>query len=120
MRQEWRRYFNWKVLQFPVRLVDYIIMHELVHLVEGHHGSAFWQALERAMPDWPPFRLLPTLTRCFLSQLYLDHSHRPVLAPATLASLPSTRSIETHLLPLDIIAVEIVEDLQVAFVTSPP
>jgi predicted metal-dependent hydrolase len=44
--------FNWKVLQLPVRLVDYIIMHELVHLVEGHHGSAFWQALERAMPDW--------------------------------------------------------------------
>jgi predicted metal-dependent hydrolase len=32
--------------------VDYIIMHELVHLVEGHHGPAFWQALGRAMPDW--------------------------------------------------------------------
>jgi hypothetical protein len=44
--------FNWKVLQLPVRLVDYIIMHELVHLVEGHHGPAFWQALGRAMPDW--------------------------------------------------------------------
>jgi predicted metal-dependent hydrolase len=45
-------FFNWKVLQLPVRLVDYIIMHELVHLVEGHHGPAFWQALDRAMPDW--------------------------------------------------------------------
>ena len=45
-------FFNWKVLQLPVRLVDYIIMHELVHLVEGHHGPAFWQALGRAMPDW--------------------------------------------------------------------
>ncbi len=45
-------FFNWKVLQLPVRLVDYIIMHELVHLVEGHHGSAFWKALGRAMPDW--------------------------------------------------------------------
>jgi predicted metal-dependent hydrolase len=32
--------------------VDYIIMHELVHLVEGHHGPAFGQALGRAMPDW--------------------------------------------------------------------
>lgn len=45
-------FFNWKVLQLPVRLVDYIIMHELVHLVEGHHGPAFWQALGRAMPGW--------------------------------------------------------------------
>ncbi len=45
-------YFNWKVLQLPVRLVDYVIMHELVHLVEGHHGPEFWQALGRAMPDW--------------------------------------------------------------------
>src|SRR5438270_4377777 len=32
------------------------------------------------------------------SQLYLDHSHCPVLAPATLAALPSTRAIETRLL----------------------
>ena len=45
-------YFNWKVLQLPVRLVDYIIMHELVHLVEGHHGPDFWKALGRALPDW--------------------------------------------------------------------
>jgi predicted metal-dependent hydrolase len=45
-------YFNWKVLQLPVRLVDYIITHELVHLAERHHGPAFWAALGRAMPDW--------------------------------------------------------------------
>jgi hypothetical protein len=45
-------FFNWKVLQLPVRLVDYIIMHELVHLIEGHHGPSFWNALGRAMPDW--------------------------------------------------------------------
>ncbi|OGH59589.1 MAG: metal-dependent hydrolase [Candidatus Lindowbacteria bacterium RIFCSPLOWO2_12_FULL_62_27] len=45
-------YFNWKVLQLPVRLVDYIILHELVHLREGHHGPEFWKALGRAVPDW--------------------------------------------------------------------
>ena len=44
--------FNWKLLQLPVRLVDYIIMHELIHLVEGHHGPEFWHALGCAMPDW--------------------------------------------------------------------
>ena len=45
-------FFNWKVLQLPVKLVDYVIMHELIHLTERHHGRAFWAALERALPDW--------------------------------------------------------------------
>jgi predicted metal-dependent hydrolase len=45
-------FFNWKVLQLPVRLADYVIAHELIHLREGHHGAAFWEALDRAMPDW--------------------------------------------------------------------
>ena len=45
-------FFNWKVLQLPVRLVDYIIMHELIHLRERNHGPAFWNALSAAMPDW--------------------------------------------------------------------
>jgi predicted metal-dependent hydrolase len=45
-------YFNWKLLQLPVRLADYVIAHELVHLREGHHGPGFWAALSRAMPDW--------------------------------------------------------------------
>jgi predicted metal-dependent hydrolase len=45
-------YFNWKILQLPVRLIDYVIAHELIHLHEGHHGPEFWEALARAMPDW--------------------------------------------------------------------
>jgi predicted metal-dependent hydrolase len=44
--------FNWKLLQLPVRLADYVIVHELIHLVEPNHGSGFWRALEGAMPDW--------------------------------------------------------------------
>src|SRR2546423_10019675 len=38
------------------------------------------------------------------SRLYLDHSHCPVLAPATLAALPSTRAIETRSLPTSLAA----------------
>ena len=45
-------YFNWKVLQLPVRLLDYVIVHELVHLKEGNHGPGFSAALSRAMPNW--------------------------------------------------------------------
>ncbi len=50
--KEARLFFNWKVLQLPVRLVDYVIVHELVHLEQRHHGPAFWNALDLVMPDW--------------------------------------------------------------------
>ena len=47
----------------------------------------------------------PLLLLFFLpSSLYLDHSHGPVLAPATLAALPSTRAIETPSLPSSLAA----------------
>jgi predicted metal-dependent hydrolase len=45
-------YLNWRVLQFPVRLVDYVLTHELCHLVEPSHNSEFQKALERALPDY--------------------------------------------------------------------
>lgn len=45
-------FFNWKVLQLPVRLADYVIVHELIHLQVPNHGPDFWRAFERSMPDW--------------------------------------------------------------------
>lgn len=45
-------YFNWRLLQLPVRLVDYVLAHELVHLRERNHSKKFWQLLECVMPDW--------------------------------------------------------------------
>lgn len=43
---------NWRLLQLPVRLADYVICHELVHLREPNHGPAFWRLLESVQPDW--------------------------------------------------------------------
>ena len=47
-----RIYFNWKLLQLPVRVIDYVISHELAHLLEPHHGPALWTILDRSLPDW--------------------------------------------------------------------
>ena len=44
-------HFNWRLLQLPVHLIDYIVAHELVHRIERNHTSLFWQTIERAMPD---------------------------------------------------------------------
>jgi hypothetical protein len=35
-----------------MRLVDYVVAHELVHLVHADHTVAFWKRLGRAMPDY--------------------------------------------------------------------
>lgn len=45
-------YFNWRLLQLPVRLIDYVIVHELVHLHERNHTPEFWRILDRVLPDW--------------------------------------------------------------------
>lgn len=44
--------FNWRIVQAPMRLVDYVIVHELIHLLHRSHDRAYWQALGRAMPDY--------------------------------------------------------------------
>jgi predicted metal-dependent hydrolase len=44
--------FHWRLPQLPIGLIDYVIVHELAHLKEGHHGPAFWASVERALPDW--------------------------------------------------------------------
>ncbi|TDA69510.1 M48 family peptidase [Sulfuricurvum sp. IAE1] len=45
-------HFNWRLLQLPVFLVDYVVAHELVHLHERNHTPTFWQILGRVLPDW--------------------------------------------------------------------
>ena len=43
---------NWRTIQAPARLIDYVLGHELVHLRIQTHGPAFWRELGRAMPDY--------------------------------------------------------------------
>jgi predicted metal-dependent hydrolase len=44
--------FNWRIIQAPMRLVDYVVAHELVHLEHEAHGKEFWAALGRLLPDY--------------------------------------------------------------------
>ena len=43
---------NWRVVQAPVRLIDYVVAHELLHLTHRNHTSAFWEVLGRVMQDY--------------------------------------------------------------------
>ena len=43
---------NRKLIQAPVDAIDYVITHEFRHIAEPHHGPAFFDLLNRVMPDW--------------------------------------------------------------------
>jgi predicted metal-dependent hydrolase len=44
--------FNWRLIQLDLDLIDYVVVHELAHLLERNHGPAFWQLVARALPDY--------------------------------------------------------------------
>lgn len=43
---------NWRLIQLPPAVRDYIIIHELMHLRELNHSSRFWAQVEKACPEY--------------------------------------------------------------------
>ncbi len=41
---------NIHLMQLPNKLIDYVILHELVHTVHKNHSKKFWEALEKVLP----------------------------------------------------------------------
>jgi len=44
--------FNWRSVMAPVWVFDYILLHELVHLIERGHTDRFWGMVARVMPEY--------------------------------------------------------------------
>jgi len=41
---------NWRLIQLPPALADYVVAHEVAHLVELNHSRRFWAVVEQLMP----------------------------------------------------------------------
>jgi len=41
-----------KVVMAPAPVLDYIVVHEMCHMVHRNHSRDFWQLLERILPDY--------------------------------------------------------------------
>jgi predicted metal-dependent hydrolase len=44
--------FNWRLVLAPHDVLDYVVVHEICHLVELNHGPRFWRLVERRRPNY--------------------------------------------------------------------
>jgi len=44
--------FNWRIIKAPMYVLEYLIAHELVHLIEGNHTPRFWNILSIQIPQY--------------------------------------------------------------------
>lgn len=62
-------YFNWKLLMLSPEIVDYVIIHELSHLLELNHSPKFWRIVGAVLPNYKHSKDI--INRCgFLIKLY--------------------------------------------------
>jgi predicted metal-dependent hydrolase len=48
---------NWRLVQTPLFVRDYIILHELMHLRQMNHSARFWNEVQRVCPDYRSAKL---------------------------------------------------------------
>lgn len=47
---------NWKLIMAPLPVLDYVVVHELCHLLHMDHSALFWADVGRVFPDYKTCR----------------------------------------------------------------
>lgn len=45
-------HFNWRLIKAPMNVIEYIIVHELTHLLETNHTPEFWNRVRTSLPQY--------------------------------------------------------------------
>ncbi|GAA5104564.1 SprT family zinc-dependent metalloprotease [Bartonella jaculi] len=48
--------FSWRLVMAPKEIVEYVVAHEVAHLIEMNHGPKFWALCEKLCPDSKTYR----------------------------------------------------------------
>jgi len=48
--------YNWRIIIAPHQIVDYIVAHELCHLLEHNHGPKYWKLVQSVIPNYKEHR----------------------------------------------------------------
>jgi len=43
---------HWRLVQAPAAAMEYVVAHEVAHLIHRNHSPEFWHTLGRTLPDW--------------------------------------------------------------------
>lgn len=63
---------NYKLIFLPEELLDYVVVHELCHLIELNHSPAFWKLVEDVLPQ---YRVYQCELRAYERDLKLDDKY---------------------------------------------
>ena len=44
--------FNWRIMMAPEAVIDYVVVHEMAHIIEFNHSKQFWAIVSEIMPQW--------------------------------------------------------------------
>lgn len=44
--------FNFRLVMMPIELIDYVVVHELCHLIHMNHSKEFWELVGEILPDY--------------------------------------------------------------------
>ena len=44
--------FNWKIILMPKQIIDYVVIHELCHVIHFNHSKLFWEEVSNFCPEY--------------------------------------------------------------------
>ncbi len=44
--------FSWKLAMAPIEVLDYVVVHEMCHMVHMNHDRSFWRLVGKILPDY--------------------------------------------------------------------
>ena len=44
--------YSWGLMQYAPEAIDYVVVHELAHIIHKNHGKDFYKLIEKYLPDY--------------------------------------------------------------------